>query len=196
MRFKSFFFFFSSRRRHTRLQGDWNSDVCSSDLLLRLVGDLTAGAPPVPIPNTEVKPRWADCTARESVWESRSLPALIKAVERNLDGLFLFALSPATKSDKVFCRKPERLSWLRSRFLIALQSTHTRSLSGWAGIHRSWTFHSRPSLFCTRCRQSSIMAAFDICSRMIFRTTLRIQNSRRRTDALELVRRPSGWRRL
>src|SRR2546426_5095640 len=28
-----FFFFFSSRRRHTRLQGDWSSDVCSSDLL-------------------------------------------------------------------------------------------------------------------------------------------------------------------
>src|SRR5256885_11979185 len=23
---------FSSRRRHTRLQGDWSSDVCSSDL--------------------------------------------------------------------------------------------------------------------------------------------------------------------
>src|SRR5256885_12355034 len=28
-----FFFFFSSRRRHTRLQGDWSSDVCSSDLI-------------------------------------------------------------------------------------------------------------------------------------------------------------------
>src|SRR5256885_7064505 len=30
-------FFFSSRRRHTRLQGDWSSDVCSSDLELVLV---------------------------------------------------------------------------------------------------------------------------------------------------------------
>src|SRR5205807_3541999 len=29
---RSPFFFFSSRRRHTRLQGDWSSDVCSSDL--------------------------------------------------------------------------------------------------------------------------------------------------------------------
>src|SRR5256885_6839060 len=28
-----FVFFFSSRRRHTRLQGDWSSDVCSSDLV-------------------------------------------------------------------------------------------------------------------------------------------------------------------
>src|SRR5256885_112300 len=25
------YFFFSSRRRHTKLQGDWSSDVCSSD---------------------------------------------------------------------------------------------------------------------------------------------------------------------
>src|SRR5256885_2433617 len=31
-------FFFSSRRRHTRLQGDWSSDVCSSDLLPRSRG--------------------------------------------------------------------------------------------------------------------------------------------------------------
>src|SRR2546430_17454974 len=28
-----FFFFFSSRRRHTRFDCDWSSDVCSSDLL-------------------------------------------------------------------------------------------------------------------------------------------------------------------
>src|SRR5256885_4400499 len=33
-------FFFSSRRRHTRLQGDWSSDVCSSDLS---EGAVTAG---------------------------------------------------------------------------------------------------------------------------------------------------------
>src|SRR5205807_7033429 len=32
-----FFFFFSSRRRHTRLQGDWSSDVCSSDLRFEIV---------------------------------------------------------------------------------------------------------------------------------------------------------------
>src|SRR5256885_11693990 len=38
----TFCFFFSSRRRHTRLQGDWSSDVCSSDLIGRfqLVQDL------------------------------------------------------------------------------------------------------------------------------------------------------------
>src|SRR5256886_12042186 len=30
------FFFFSSRRRHTRFDCDWSSDVCSSDLALLL----------------------------------------------------------------------------------------------------------------------------------------------------------------
>src|SRR5215467_11687905 len=30
-------FFFSSRRRHTRLQGDWSSDVCSSDLFFEFL---------------------------------------------------------------------------------------------------------------------------------------------------------------
>src|SRR5256885_7653090 len=32
-------FFFSSRRRHTRLQGDWSSDVCSSDLTFASLSD-------------------------------------------------------------------------------------------------------------------------------------------------------------
>src|SRR5256885_12527624 len=50
--------FFSSRRRHTRLQGDWSSDVCSSDLYqkggtpIRLLGQMSAArsslAPQVP----------------------------------------------------------------------------------------------------------------------------------------------------
>src|SRR6266496_797826 len=38
MFFFFFFFFFSSRRRHTRSLRDWSSDVCSSDLELRLAG--------------------------------------------------------------------------------------------------------------------------------------------------------------
>src|SRR2546426_3753864 len=37
-----FCFFFSSRRRHTRLQGDWSSDVCSSDLIAREFGLVSA----------------------------------------------------------------------------------------------------------------------------------------------------------
>src|SRR5256885_7514799 len=35
-------FFFSSRRRHTRLQGDWSSDVCSSDLACASTGNTSA----------------------------------------------------------------------------------------------------------------------------------------------------------
>src|SRR2546426_6962907 len=31
-------FFFPSRRRHTRLQVDWSSDVCSSDLAVGYIG--------------------------------------------------------------------------------------------------------------------------------------------------------------
>src|SRR5215210_9299822 len=38
-----FFFFFSSRRRHTRYIGDWSSDVCSSDLVVRASGAAVGG---------------------------------------------------------------------------------------------------------------------------------------------------------
>src|SRR2546430_4422090 len=34
-----FFFFFSSRRRHTRFDCDWSSDVCSSDLNTYIAGN-------------------------------------------------------------------------------------------------------------------------------------------------------------
>src|SRR5256885_13293554 len=39
------FFFFSSRRRHTRLQGDWSSDVCSSDLRSKASSLVTCSHP-------------------------------------------------------------------------------------------------------------------------------------------------------
>src|SRR3989475_8540456 len=45
-----FFFFFSSRRRHTRFDCDWSSDVCSSDLVGKNVplpsGSTDQKAPP------------------------------------------------------------------------------------------------------------------------------------------------------
>src|ERR1039457_7336339 len=49
-------FFFSSRRRHTRLQGDWSSDVCSSDLLT-LVCPRTHARRPPPVSQTCAKVR-------------------------------------------------------------------------------------------------------------------------------------------
>src|SRR5256885_7736346 len=49
------FFFFSSRRRHTRLQGDWSSDVCSSDLLAGIARDEIDD----PRPYCEIIRQWA-----------------------------------------------------------------------------------------------------------------------------------------
>src|SRR3954469_24823786 len=47
---------------------------------------------PVPISNTEVKPDTADGTARETVWESRSLPALFQRLVRSYSrAFFLFS---------------------------------------------------------------------------------------------------------
>src|SRR5256886_10220729 len=40
-------FFFSSRRRHTRFDCDWSSDVCSSDLQTRTI----SGSKKVPLPS-------------------------------------------------------------------------------------------------------------------------------------------------
>src|SRR3954464_3835340 len=49
--------------------------------------------PPVPIPNTEVKPDTADGTVWETAWESRSLPALFrkKSPGRISSRAFLFS---------------------------------------------------------------------------------------------------------
>ena len=44
------------------------------------------GETPVPIPNTMVKPREADGTALETVWESRWPPALKEKREVRKDG--------------------------------------------------------------------------------------------------------------
>ena len=47
-------------------------------------GDNGEGETPDPIPNSEVKPFSADGTARETVWESRTLPGIIrKALLKN-----------------------------------------------------------------------------------------------------------------
>src|SRR5256885_10870462 len=69
-------FFFSSRRRHTRLQGDWSSDVCSSDLpssrgrpsahclmpTMRPITSSSCSAPP--------SPKWAATTTMTGPWSS------------------------------------------------------------------------------------------------------------------------------
>src|SRR4026209_2948855 len=59
---------------------------CCEDLFsLNVPGGHTGGAPPVPIPNTEVKPSKADATAAARQWESRTLPGYKKSpmIERS-----------------------------------------------------------------------------------------------------------------
>src|SRR2546430_8367858 len=65
-----FVFFFSSRRRHTRFDCDWSSDVCSSDLAPKLA----AGQDPTAKPAYAIAPALvdgADATLYE-VTENRS----------------------------------------------------------------------------------------------------------------------------
>ena len=56
----------------------------------RFLGGYAEGVTPVPIPNTEVKPLWADDTARVAVWESRSPPGILskRPATRNGCGAF------------------------------------------------------------------------------------------------------------
>src|SRR2546426_8342739 len=80
----TYFFFFSSRRRHTRLQGDWSSDVCSSDLLAEHMPVLAAaqlmptGADvTVPPPRTETVSVKKSCTAAStSTWKVKNATVL------------------------------------------------------------------------------------------------------------------------
>ena len=59
---------------------------------LQFLGGFTGGATPVPIPNTEVKPSWADDTMTERSWESRTLPGLkLRAHQIISDGLFFIS---------------------------------------------------------------------------------------------------------
>src|SRR5256885_11046854 len=89
MELQRFFFFFSSRRRHTRLQGDWSSDVCSSDLRTEVerIEAVLAALDTLPVPDPgldygrrmwrEIAPRLAEKPGRWwHVWtEPRRLAA-------------------------------------------------------------------------------------------------------------------------
>src|SRR5688500_11401881 len=90
-------FFFSSRRRHTRLQGDWSSDVCSSDLIAarveanyaRIVTDL--GAPSV---------------ARVTVFLYRDFASLQAAVHTIAGTLPTFATGLVTNAATIHLLSP------------------------------------------------------------------------------------------
>lgn len=97
----------------------------------RLAGDHSEVEIPVPIPNTVVKHLCADGTARETSWESRTLPALFEEppVRENW-GLFLFPersfLSARLAGTQTACERlqtfaPEGAHLLG--FLLGMQTT-------------------------------------------------------------------------
>ena len=68
----------------------------------RFSGDSVGRVPPVPIPNTEVKPAGADGTARVTVWESRKSPELFKearSVEKPQRAFCCAVEDPAEQQD-------------------------------------------------------------------------------------------------
>src|SRR5260370_18479305 len=72
------FFFFSSRRRHTRFNGDWSSDVCSSDLgkIFEISGVAAAECPIIfAAPDRERfrEPHTIDCALRRAAIGERAI---------------------------------------------------------------------------------------------------------------------------
>src|SRR3989442_859815 len=60
--------------------------------MIEFPGGHRGRVPPVPIPNTEVKPATADGTACEGAWESRSLPGLVVQRPVGLDARFCLSM--------------------------------------------------------------------------------------------------------
>src|SRR5688500_20403371 len=74
------FFFFSSRRRHTRLQGDWSSDVCSSDLGFEelIIDGVNGFLVPRADPESLAEKKIGRASCRERVWNSVGAGSLEK----------------------------------------------------------------------------------------------------------------------
>src|SRR5256885_6707679 len=100
-------FFFSSRRRHTRLQGDWSSDVCSSDLYRRR---LLAGQP--------LALGVLDAAARAARWEQPAPAGLHRAMtDRKSTRL---NSSHLVISYAVFCLKKKKTQTTAGLYLYTL----------------------------------------------------------------------------
>src|SRR2546430_10997693 len=77
------FFFFSSRRRHTRFDCDWSSDVCSSDLddALSLQAEFGIASARKAIAHAGIEPSDIDLVICSSSHQQRPYPAI--AIERS-----------------------------------------------------------------------------------------------------------------
>src|SRR5256885_17073772 len=88
------FFFFSSRRRHTRLQGDWSSDVCSSDLFGEVKPDekvpSSVVAPNLALAHQRLQRRWVRHWVQEPpiIQVGTAMPPFLSGLAAlKLDGL-------------------------------------------------------------------------------------------------------------
>src|SRR2546430_5399992 len=103
------FFFFSSRRRHTRFDCDWSSDVCSSDLLILS------------------KPR----TAEEYRKTLAAIDDELKKLTRIVEGLFTLSMADAgqlhLESEPVYINEIlEEACALVDRKSTRLNSSHSQ----------------------------------------------------------------------
>src|SRR2546430_17215329 len=92
-------FFFSSRRRHTRFDCYWSSDVCSSDLvLLRVQGDRDPDAVDA-LRGPRASSRHRAPRRRHGVSDARLLSVLIPAVGGQGGGVLLEWIVEAALAD-------------------------------------------------------------------------------------------------
>ena len=87
-------------------------------------GDTGERDPPVPIPNTEVKPFSADGTWLETTWESRTLPDSTKKSLRRCLGLFLCASRQVLLPGR-FQANVQHCTWLGSPMCAASGGSST-----------------------------------------------------------------------
>ena len=97
-------------------------------------GDNGERDPPVPIPNTEVKPFSADGTWLETTWESRTLPDSTKKSLRRCLGLFLCASRQVLLPGR-FQANVQHCTWLGSPMCAASGGSST-----WGNTWESRTF--------------------------------------------------------
>src|SRR6266478_8473415 len=109
------FFFFSSRRRHTRFDCDWSSDVCSSDLLT-LGENVEFYAGLYGLAGAELARRWGALRARFALIEAEGeRPEDLPAGIRQRAGL---AVSIMHRPRLLFLDEPTAGVDVRSRALF------------------------------------------------------------------------------
>src|SRR2546430_1069067 len=105
-------FFFSSRRRHTRFDCDWSSDVCSSDLAM-LEDALSNGQ--IVLADRYIASNLAHQTARVAAEKRAAFVEWIEHLEYDIYGLpredlVLYLRVPAVEAQKLVahkCRIPD-----------------------------------------------------------------------------------------